>query len=108
MGSATSSTRAVYAGGATPSTINVIEYITMASTGNGTDFGDLTIATQLFSIGVVSSPTKGIFAGGSTGSTVNTIHYVEIATTGNALEFGDLTIAKYSSAGICGSHGGIS
>ena len=39
-----SPTRGCFAGGATPGKINTIEYVTIASTGNATDFGDLTIA----------------------------------------------------------------
>ena len=37
-----SAVRGVNAGGQTPSKINVIEFVTIASTGNATDFGDLT------------------------------------------------------------------
>ena len=36
--------RGVFAGGQTPSAVNTMDYITIASTGNGTDFGDLTQA----------------------------------------------------------------
>jgi len=32
-------------GGMTPSTVNTIDYITIGSTGNATDFGDLTYTT---------------------------------------------------------------
>ena len=34
--------RGVFGGGSIPST-NVIEYVTIANTGNATDFGDLTV-----------------------------------------------------------------
>ena len=37
-------TRGLFAGGGTPTRINVIEYITIASTGNATDFGELSQA----------------------------------------------------------------
>ena len=36
--------RGVFAGGATPSASNVIDYITIATTANTQDFGDLTVA----------------------------------------------------------------
>ena len=36
-------TRAVYGGGATPSRLNVIDFVTIATIGNATDFGDDTI-----------------------------------------------------------------
>ena len=81
-----------FAGGDDPSLspyTNIIQYVTIATTGNAIDFGDLTVArTELTSC---SSPTRGIFAGGSTpaSSTLNTIDYVAILTTGNAIDFGD-------------------
>jgi len=41
--------RGVFGGGTTGSVSNVIDYITISSTGNATDFGDLTDARQLYS-----------------------------------------------------------
>ena len=38
---ATNTTRGVIIGGETPSDTNVIDFITIASTGNATDFGDM-------------------------------------------------------------------
>ena len=38
------STRGLFGGGTTGSASNVIDYVTIASTGNATDFGDLTVA----------------------------------------------------------------
>ena len=40
----TGGTRGITGGGQTPSQINTIDYITIATTGNATDFGDLTWA----------------------------------------------------------------
>ena len=42
-----------------------MDYVTIASTGNGTDFGDLTSAR--FNHGSASNSTTGLFAGGTTG-----------------------------------------
>ena len=39
-----SPTRAAFAGGANPSSTNLIEYVQIMSTGDATDFGDLTSA----------------------------------------------------------------
>ena len=36
----------IFAGGATPSDSNVIDFITIASTGNAVDFGDITSARR--------------------------------------------------------------
>ena len=77
-----SSTRGVCGGGATPSEINNIQYVTIASTGNATDFGDLTTVRNRF--GSCSSSTRGIWSGGDDGGTSNVIDYVTIASTGNA------------------------
>ena len=38
------SARGVFGGGLTPSNVNTIDYVTIASTGNANDFGDLTQA----------------------------------------------------------------
>ena len=90
-----STTRSIVGGGvvapAFTVNINVIEYITNASTGNGIDFGDLTAATRRGS--GASNNTRCLFAGGLTPGIVNTIEYVTIAQTGNATDFGDLTVA---------------
>ena len=78
---------------------NTMEYITIASAGNGIDFGDMTEGRG-YSGGTASS-TRGIIAGGYDHPTnVNTIDYVEIMTTGNAKDFGDLT-AIATDPGAC-------
>ena len=41
-----SSTTGVYAGGGTPSVSNVMDFITIASTGNAADFGDTLVAKR--------------------------------------------------------------
>ena len=37
-------TRAVFGGGSSPARLNTLEYLTIATTGNASDFGDMTIA----------------------------------------------------------------
>ena len=99
-GAAASSTRAIYAGGATgPSELNKIDYFTIANTGNATDFGDLT-QVQSNAQGD-SSETRAVFAGGyGPGDAVqNVIQYLTIASTGDASDFGDLTVARADQAG---------
>jgi hypothetical protein len=91
-------------GGGTGSN-NVIEYITIASTGNSTDFGDLTVGR--YGLSGTSNATRGIFGGGDTGSLSNIIDYVTIASTGNATDFGDLTIARYALGACSNAHGGL-
>jgi len=111
-GAASSTTRAIFAGGATgPTELNSIDYFTIASTGDATDFGDLT-QVQSNAQGD-SSLTRAVFAGGyGPGDAVqNVIQYVTIASTGDAADFGDLTVARADQAGAgntirCGWYSG--
>jgi hypothetical protein len=98
-----SPTRGVFAGGFIGSRTNVIQYVTIATTGNAIDFGDL--INVVYSTAGTSSPTRGVFAGGNT--VTNVIQYITIASTGNALDFGDLPEGS-AGAGACSSaHGGL-
>jgi hypothetical protein len=86
--------RGVFGGGYAPSATNTVDYITISSTGNATDFGDLTVARTQF--GACSSKSRGVFGGGASSggespTYLNVIDYITIATTGNATDFGDLT-----------------
>ena len=84
--------------------------MTIATTGNATDFGDLT-ATR-YNGGALSNSTRGCFVGGVTypGATrQNIIDFVNIATTGNAKDFGDIAVVNVNSIGtMSDSHGGLS
>jgi hypothetical protein len=64
---------------------NSIEQITISTTGNSTDFGDLSVGRN--NLGSCSSSTRGVFIGGST---TNVMDYVTFASAGNATDFGDL------------------
>lgn len=104
-GTCSSPTRGIIAGGTARnfsgtinSVVNIINYITIATTGDATDFGDLTIVMDL--LGGCSSSTRGVFAG-TAGS--NVISYVTIATLGNAIDFGDLTAAASYGVAACSS-----
>ena len=97
--SCSSSTRGLFGGGYGASPLstgdqNTIEYVTIATTSNSTNFGDMTI--EKGRLAALSNNTRGLFGGGSTdptspSNTVNTIGYVTIASIGNAADFGDLT-----------------
>ena len=97
---------------ASPNFMNVIQFITIATTGNTTDFGDS--LTGGFGCGG-ASPTRGVtgggyFAGAPTGESggfTNIIDFVEIATTGNAQDFGDLTNTVRHIKGDSNGHGGL-
>ena len=86
------STRGITGGGSDPAASpvvgNNIEYITISSTGNAKDFGDLTI--QKYGLGAVASPTRGVFSAGDLGPAfTNTMDYITIQSMGNAIDFGD-------------------
>ena len=108
--------RALFAGGRTTSSAankDVIEYVTITTTGNGTDFGDLTSLTQ--ELGAFSSSSRAVFFGGRAiasgtgqGTVTNVIQYVTIASTGDAADFGDLTAANAQSpAGVSSNTRGV-
>ena len=104
-----SSTRMLIAGGRdyTPSAtiVNKMEYITMATTGNVTDFGDLTAGRA--ELGKASNGVRGLFVGGGTPTKVNTVDYITIATTGNAADFGDIPLTTSGMASADNSIIGI-
>ena len=100
-GAVSSSTRGIWGGGANlpaaPTLIDVMQYVTIASTGNTVDFGNLTDGCWC-SAGV-ESPTRGIFAQGFIPSVVNNLDFITISTLGNAQDFGDLTVARAGTSG---------
>ena len=69
-----------------------VDYVTIATTGNATDFGDLTVGRRAGT--AVASSTRGVFGPGKAPSVSNVIEYVTIATTGNATDFGDALLAR--------------
>ena len=97
--------RGVFMGGYTPSNQNVIDYFTIATTGNATDFGDLTQARSGNTS--CSSSTRGISAGGRSPSELDVIDYITIPSTGNAFDFGDLITNTRFSAALSNSTRGV-
>ena len=113
-GTISSGTRGVHGGGYyNPSSTNwygtdKIEYITIASTGNGTDFGNLH-ETGYYGQGASSNGTLGTIFGGMW-TPRNYINSITIASAGDASDVGDLTVARGDIAGVCSAtmsiHGG--
>jgi len=103
-------TRAVSAYGYKGNFVNSADmgYITIASTGNMTDYGDLTGAG--YGIDATSSSTRGLIGGVGFGLGID---YFTIASTGNGTDFGDLPTGSSDSNGFLGSgnmggdHGGL-
>ena len=93
-------TRAVFAGGDDFVTysFNDIEYVTIQSTGNAVDFGDLVQATRLCASG--NSPTRGVFGGGDGGPALTSvIQFISTATLGNSQNFGDTSLTRQGIGG---------
>jgi hypothetical protein len=107
MGGASSSTRAVFAGGRTPTQLSEIDYVEISTIGNALNFGDLRATYR--NQGSCSSPVRGFFAGGSYDPVGNLsqIEYITIASTGNSIEFGDLTQIRSSFGGCSNSTRGV-
>ena len=107
-GAISSKTRAVAMGGNAGApgyaNYNTIDFVTIASAGNATDFGDL--ITAISNASFASNSIIGLSMGGSNGS-LNTIEFITIATTGNGADYGDLYLGQGEGAGCSDSHGGI-
>ena len=102
---ASNSTRALAWGGAGPDTdtaTNIIEFITIATKGNGINFGDMTRAVK--GAGASASSTRSVCLGGNY---ENIIEYVEISTQGNAVDFGDATAGRNYGSSFSNGHGGL-
>ena len=83
-----------------------MEFITIASQGNGIKFGDLTVVRT--HLAGTSNSVKGVFGGGYEASAKsNVIDYLTLAVGGTAVDFGDLTVARGGVSAASNSHGGL-
>ena len=104
-------TRLVYGSGnltAPHGATNHLEFVTMASTGTVTEFGDTLISNGRFGQkGMNGNSTRGLFAGGGRSpANTNSIEYITIQTTGSSQDFGELGVSTpggSSSIGGCSS-----
>ena len=107
------SVRGLFVGGYQPNSpypvVSKIDYVTIASEGNATNFGDMT--SVRYNNMTTGSQTRGILAGGQgdqpSFTAERTIDSVEYATTGTAVHFGELSIAANSGSANSDSHGGL-
>ena len=104
LGAVSNGTRACFSGGmespAPTSYTNRIDYITISSTGNATDFGDMVYAQG--TISGSAGATRGLFMGadrGASGFSATAMYYITIASAGNSLYFGDLTVGGAGARG---------
>jgi hypothetical protein len=87
-----------FGGGDTP--ISTINYITTATTGNSTFFGNLGRGNTFGPSSTAASDTRGLFVGYNNTSGANsTIDTITIATTGDSSSYSNLTVAIGGRAG---------
>ena len=85
--------------------------MTIASTGNAVDFGDIGSNRVTAQSGAgTSNNLRGVTMGGfnSPNQFSTTMEYVNIDTTGNSFDFGYLTSSRAYTSACSDSHGGIS
>ena len=111
-GAVSSGTRAVFGNGSDGSSPfgwkdNRVDYVTIATTGNATDFGDY---DSLYNPSAAQSSTRGIWMGGRVGPAgpawITRVVKIEIDTLGNPMDFGDLSVARGRQSGLSNSGGG--
>ena len=95
-GNVNSPTRAIWTGGDSGgdgSYQDNIDFVTIGTTGNAQDFGNLTKGRGIAA--GLSSAIRGLIAGGQNPGTTASIDLISVTSGGNAVDFGDCTIAKY-------------
>ena len=85
-------------GGLSPSTLKSIDVITLSTTGNAADYGDLYSSAE--GAGGYASTTRGFAHGGENPSYSNIIQYFNFSSQGNSADFGDST----TSGGFSAAH----
>jgi len=93
--SANSPTRGMISGGSNgPSAVEIIQFVTISTTGNAQTFGDVgTNNINSGGNGACSNTTRGLFGGGNP-SYVSTVSTILMASLGDSFDFGDLSVAR--------------
>ena len=101
-----SSTRGIFAAGATPGANSTIDFTTISTLGNCADFGDSSQGRS--GLAGASNSVRMLMSGGTASpADRTTIDYVTIATLGNAVDFGDLTATRSSVRGTSSPTRGV-
>ena len=104
-----SGVRGTFTGGE-PSITDNMEFITIPTRGNGTDFGDYIISNGTGNRSQLSSSTRGFCGGGespSAGDSHNTIGKHEFASTGSAIDFANLDFTSKGGVGMSNATRGV-
>ena len=102
-GNLNNNTIGMYAGGKPASSggTNVIDYVTVQTTGACTDYGDMVVSRSTATGTSDRVSGRGIIAGGNVAATKHDeIEYMAIGTTGAAYDFGDLTTGRTGCGGV--------
>ena len=97
--------RGVFGGGYASTYNDTMDYITISTPSNATDFGDLTVS-RIY-VEAVSSITRGVFGGGHDGSNKDVMDYITFSTPSNATDFGNLTVSRHAVAGVSSGTRGV-
>ena len=84
--------RGVYTLSQTGVNVNSIEYITISSSTDGTNFGDL--VSVKYALTGFSDGSRGVFSGGFISAATNEMDYLSVGTLGDTVDFGNLTSAR--------------
>ena len=98
--------RGIFSGGfspAAPGATNEIDYFSIGTLGDATDFGNLTQARQY--VFGTSNGSRGLTAGGIEPSPAHSdvIDYVTIGVASDASDFDELSVITHGGAGVAGS-----
>ena len=89
--------RAIFSGGyEAPSNLKEIQTVEIATTGNGADFGDMSVNRR--ETASAANTTRGVIAGG-TGPLTDIIEYVVMSSQGGANDFGNLSSTRRAFSG---------
>ena len=94
--------------------VNVVEFVNIDTTGNASDFGEMTHLTR--DQGVASSPTRAVFCGGYNEPTnkgfsdygpMSRMQYMTFATKGNSEDFGQLSLRSFGPMAVSSATRGV-
>ena len=94
-----------YDGDSPNANYDIIDYITISTTANALDFGNLSAVRRYVSC--LSNSTRGVIGGGYNTDFIDTIEYITIASIGNVTDFGNLTVALTDKAGLSSPTRGV-
>ena len=99
---ASNQTRGLFFGGSPNSSenggVNSVDFVTIATTANAVDFGDLFLKCMTAYAG--ANPVRAVVGNGKDGPAhSNVIFKVNMATLGNSSDFGDQTISRHTAGG---------